>query len=42
VPYPSATIFHLHWLVWFLLISSGTAIVTQSVPGIINRILVRV
>jgi hypothetical protein len=37
VLYPSATILHLHWLVWFLLISSGTAIVTYGAPGVINR-----
>jgi hypothetical protein len=37
VLYPSATILHLHWLVWFLLISSGTAIVIYGTPGVINR-----
>jgi hypothetical protein len=37
VLYPSATILHLHWLVWFLLISSATAIVVYSAPGVINR-----
>jgi hypothetical protein len=42
VPYPSVTILHLHWLVWFLLISSGTAIITQGLPDMINRILARV
>ncbi|MGI9070608.1 MAG: hypothetical protein ACR2JB_04590 [Bryobacteraceae bacterium] len=37
VLYPSATILHLHWLVWFLLISSGTAIVVSGLPRIIQR-----
>jgi len=37
VLYPSATILHLHWLVWFFLISSVTAIAIYGVPGIINR-----
>lgn len=37
VLYPSATILHLNWLVWFLLISSGTAVVIYGVPSIINR-----
>jgi hypothetical protein len=31
VLYPSATILHLHWLVWFLVVSSGTAIVVYAV-----------
>jgi hypothetical protein len=37
VVYPSATILHLHWLVWFLLVSTGTAIVISGLPGVINR-----
>jgi hypothetical protein len=39
VLYPSATILHLHWLVWFLIISCGTAIVVYGLPGIIQRIV---
>ncbi|MGI8962721.1 MAG: hypothetical protein ACR2IV_23775 [Bryobacteraceae bacterium] len=41
VLYPSATILHLHWLVWFLVISSGTAILISGLPGLMNRILAR-
>jgi hypothetical protein len=37
VLYPSATILHLHWLVWFLLISCATGIVIYGVPGVLNR-----
>jgi hypothetical protein len=39
VLYPSATILHLHWLVWFLVISSGTAIVLSGLPALMNRIV---
>ena len=39
VLYPSAAILHLHWLVWFLVVSSGTTIVISGLPGLINRIL---
>jgi hypothetical protein len=38
VLYPSATILHLHWLVWFLAISSGTAMVVYAWPGVVQRI----
>jgi hypothetical protein len=37
VLYPSATILHLHWLVWFLLVSCATGIVIYGVPGVLNR-----
>jgi len=36
--YPSATILHLHWLVWFLLISSGTAMAVYASSGLVRRI----
>lgn len=36
--YPPATIFHLHWLVWFLIISTAAAIASYAIPGIIRRI----
>ena len=39
VLYPSAAILHLHWLVWFLVVLSGTTIVISGLPGLINRIL---
>ena len=35
--YPSATIFHLHWLVWFVVISTATAIASYAIPGIVRR-----
>jgi hypothetical protein len=38
VLYPSATILRLHWLVWFLLVSSGTAMVVYGSPGVFRRI----
>ena len=37
VLYPAATILHLHWLEWFLLISSATALVIYAAPGVITR-----
>jgi hypothetical protein len=39
VLYPSATILHLHWLVWFLIISCGTAIVVHGLPRTIQRLV---
>lgn len=39
VLYPSATILHFHWLVWFLIVSSGTAILISGLPGLIYRML---
>jgi hypothetical protein len=39
VLYPSATILHLHWLVWFLVISSGSAIVIHALPRTIQRLV---
>jgi hypothetical protein len=35
--YPSATILRVHWLVWFLLITSATGIVVYGAPGVLNR-----
>lgn len=41
VLYPSATILHLHWLIWFLLVSSAAAILSYAVPGVVKRIMAR-
>jgi hypothetical protein len=38
VQYPPARIFHLHWLVWFVIISTATAIASYGIPGILARI----
>ncbi len=38
VLYPSATILHWHWLVWFFLVSSVTGIAAYGFSGMINRI----
>jgi hypothetical protein len=40
VLYPSATILHWHWLLWFMLISTATAILSYALSGMINRIFV--
>jgi len=36
--YPAGRILGLHWLVWFLIVSSVTAIAIYGVPAIVNRI----
>lgn len=37
VQYPRATILHLHWLVWFVIVSTATALAMYAVPSIVIR-----
>ncbi len=39
VLYPSASILHVHWLIWFVVISTATTVLIHCLPGIARRIM---